>query len=218
MSRPEHLAPPEEFYNADEAKKYAVNSRMREIQTSLTERALELLALPGQDMLLLDVGCGSGLSGECITEAGHQWIGCDISRDMLQQAKEQEVEGDVVVNDMGQVSGAREAPRLASPSDAPPRHHRAFRSARGRLMAVSPFQRCSGCATPTGATPTPTGGSSPFSPRCTAASSVAAAPSCSGTQRTRNRWSWSPRAPCGVAFRVGCWWTTRTRHARRSTS
>ena len=112
MSRPEHLAPPEEFYNADEAKKYAVNSRMREIQTSLTERALELLALPGEDMLLLDVGCGSGLSGECITEAGHQWIGCDISRDMLQQAKEQEVEGDVVVNDMGQVSGAREAPRL----------------------------------------------------------------------------------------------------------
>ena len=62
MSRPEHLAPPEEFYNADEAKKYAVNSRMREIQTSLTERALELLALPGEDMLLLDVGCGSGLS------------------------------------------------------------------------------------------------------------------------------------------------------------
>lgn len=32
---------------------------------------------------LLDVGCGSGLSGECITENGHYWTGCDISKDML---------------------------------------------------------------------------------------------------------------------------------------
>ena len=76
---------------------------MREIQTSLTERALELLALPNEDCFVLDVGCGSGLSGDCLTEAGHHWIGCDISKDMLVVAKEQEVEGDVVLNDMGQV-------------------------------------------------------------------------------------------------------------------
>ena len=46
---------------------------------------------------------GSGLSGDCLTEAGHHWIGCDISKDMLVVAKEQETEGDVVLNDMGQV-------------------------------------------------------------------------------------------------------------------
>jgi 18S rRNA (guanine1575-N7)-methyltransferase len=91
-----------QFYNREEASKYATNSRMREIQTSLTERALELLALPTENCFVLDVGCGSGLSGECITESGHQWIGCDISKDMLMCAKEQEVEGDVMVNDMGQ--------------------------------------------------------------------------------------------------------------------
>eukprot|EP00286_Rhodomonas_abbreviata_P018614 CAMPEP_0181297444 /NCGR_PEP_ID=MMETSP1101-20121128/5241_1 /TAXON_ID=46948 /ORGANISM="Rhodomonas abbreviata, Strain Caron Lab Isolate" /LENGTH=282 /DNA_ID=CAMNT_0023402377 /DNA_START=1 /DNA_END=849 /DNA_ORIENTATION=+ len=102
MSRPEHVAPPEMFYSGEEAKKYATNSRMREIQTTLTERALELLALPYENSMVLDVGCGSGLSGECITEAGHQWIGCDISPDMLQVAKDMEVEGDVMVNDMGQ--------------------------------------------------------------------------------------------------------------------
>ena len=77
---------------------------MREIQTSLTERALELLALPSEDCFVLDVGCGSGLSGECLTENGHHWIGCDISKDMLEIAKEQDVEGDVVLNDMGQVN------------------------------------------------------------------------------------------------------------------
>eukprot|EP00288_Rhodomonas_lens_P015602 CAMPEP_0177714542 /NCGR_PEP_ID=MMETSP0484_2-20121128/13512_1 /TAXON_ID=354590 /ORGANISM="Rhodomonas lens, Strain RHODO" /LENGTH=283 /DNA_ID=CAMNT_0019226473 /DNA_START=22 /DNA_END=873 /DNA_ORIENTATION=- len=102
MSRPEHVAPPEMFYAGEEAKKYATNSRMREIQTTLTERALELLALPQENSLVLDIGCGSGLSGECITEAGHCWIGCDISQDMLAVAKDMEVEGDIMVNDMGQ--------------------------------------------------------------------------------------------------------------------
>jgi cyclopropane fatty-acyl-phospholipid synthase-like methyltransferase len=28
-------------------------------------------------------GCGSGLSGETLTENGHQWIGLDVSQSML---------------------------------------------------------------------------------------------------------------------------------------
>lgn len=74
--RPEHTAPPEIFYNEDEARKYTENSRMIAIQTALTERALELLALPqdGTPKLLLDLGCGSGLSGEALTENGHVWM------------------------------------------------------------------------------------------------------------------------------------------------
>lgn len=45
-------------------------------QETLTERALELLALPddGAPKLLLDLGCGSGLSGECLTKHGHTWV------------------------------------------------------------------------------------------------------------------------------------------------
>ena len=27
--------------------------------------------------------CGSGLSGEALTEAGHHWVGIDISKPML---------------------------------------------------------------------------------------------------------------------------------------
>ena len=107
--RPEHTAPPEIFYNEDEARKYTTNSRMIAIQVpqahldirlgepcgasplsspgvpfrhccclqaQLTERALELLALPddGHSKLLLDLGCGSGLSGAALTEQGHMWV------------------------------------------------------------------------------------------------------------------------------------------------
>lgn len=100
--RPEHQAPPEIFYNSDEARKYTANSRMIEIQQQLSERALELLALPeDKSCYILDVGCGSGLSGESLTDEGHYWIGLDISDSMLDVALEREVEGDLILSDMG---------------------------------------------------------------------------------------------------------------------
>ncbi|XP_022753407.1 probable 18S rRNA (guanine-N(7))-methyltransferase [Durio zibethinus] len=108
-NRPELQAPPEIFYDDAEARKYTSSSRIAEIQTKLSERALELLALPddGVPRLLLDIGCGSGLSGETITENGHQWIGLDISHSMLNVALEKEVEGDLLLGDMGQGLGLR---------------------------------------------------------------------------------------------------------------
>ncbi|KAH7571296.1 hypothetical protein JRO89_XS04G0016600 [Xanthoceras sorbifolium] len=103
-NRPELKAPPEIFYNDVEARKYTSSSRIIEIQAKLSERALELLALPddGVPRLLLDIGCGSGLSGETLSENGHQWIGLDISRSMLDIALEREAEGDLLLKDMGQ--------------------------------------------------------------------------------------------------------------------
>lgn len=50
----------------------------------MTHRALELLALPpGRSAFLLDIGCGSGLSGELLEEEGHVWVGMDIAPSML---------------------------------------------------------------------------------------------------------------------------------------
>lgn len=75
---------------------------MIEIQTKMTERALELLLLPDRPCLLLDIGCGSGISGETISEAGHLWIGYDISPSMLKIANHREVDGDLFLADAGQ--------------------------------------------------------------------------------------------------------------------
>jgi 18S rRNA (guanine1575-N7)-methyltransferase len=73
----------------------------------MTRRALELLDLKSPS-LILDVGCGSGLSGEILSavtpaEGGpHTWIGMDISPAMLDTALERDVEGDLMLADIGQ--------------------------------------------------------------------------------------------------------------------
>jgi predicted TPR repeat methyltransferase len=50
----------------------------------MSYRALELLALPeNETAFLLDIGCGSGLSGEILEDEGHVWVGCDVAPSML---------------------------------------------------------------------------------------------------------------------------------------
>ncbi|KAG7366995.1 methyltransferase [Nitzschia inconspicua] len=89
MSRPELTGHASLFYNEKEARKYNSSSRMINVQREITLRAIELLLLPpDQKSLVLDVGCGSGLSGQVLEEKGHVWVGCDVSRDMLQVAHE----------------------------------------------------------------------------------------------------------------------------------
>ena len=69
----------------------------------MTHRAIELLALPEHrhPALVLDIGCGSGLSGEILTEMGHEWVGFDISPSMLSVGLERDVEGDMILSDAG---------------------------------------------------------------------------------------------------------------------
>lgn len=60
------------------------STRVQNIQAQMTDRALELLQLPpGESCYLLDIGCGSGLSGEILDEDGHVWVGVDIAPSML---------------------------------------------------------------------------------------------------------------------------------------
>ncbi|KAI6184786.1 hypothetical protein M3Y97_00633700 [Aphelenchoides bicaudatus] len=103
MSRPETSGPPELYYNETEAKKYAKNSRIMDIQAEMSERAIQLLELKDPETsFVLDIGCGSGISGSVLTEEGIPWMGVDISAPMLEQAKNfMEVEGDLVLADMG---------------------------------------------------------------------------------------------------------------------
>jgi 18S rRNA (guanine1575-N7)-methyltransferase len=67
----------------------------------MTHRAIELLGLT-EPSFILDIGCGSGLSGEILSEDDHTWIGLDISPSMLDIALQREVEGDLFLSDMGQ--------------------------------------------------------------------------------------------------------------------
>ena len=111
MSRPELTGHASLFYDEKEARKYDSSSRMIGIQREITERAIELLRLdPNLPAFVLDVGCGSGLSGQVLEEKGHAWIGCDVSRDMLNVAKERmqdegeeedKIIGDLLHHDMG---------------------------------------------------------------------------------------------------------------------
>lgn len=81
----------------------SISTRIIEIQEEMSERAYELLLLPEDEKcLILDVGCGSGLSGSVLEENGHYWIGIDISKSMLDVALEREVEGELILGDMGE--------------------------------------------------------------------------------------------------------------------
>ncbi|KAI9800571.1 MAG: hypothetical protein M1833_003229 [Piccolia ochrophora] len=107
MSRPEDNLPPDLYYSASESHKYTTSSRIQSIQSSMTLRALSLLSLSSPS-LILDVGCGSGLSGSILSSTSpsnggpHTWIGMDISSSMLSTALERSVAGDMLLADIGQ--------------------------------------------------------------------------------------------------------------------
>ena len=68
---------------------YDLSTRIQQIQSDMTQRALELLNLPddGVPKFLLDIGCGSGLSGEILDELGHYWVGVDVAPSMLGECR-----------------------------------------------------------------------------------------------------------------------------------
>ncbi|CDF35166.1 unnamed protein product [Chondrus crispus] len=100
--RPEHMAPATEFYSAKGAAKYAASSRMSVIQTALATRCFELLALPpSPPALLLDIGTGTGIAGNILSDQGHHWVGSDVSENMLQKALDDDVPGDLMLADAG---------------------------------------------------------------------------------------------------------------------
>ena len=96
MSRaPREVVRPEERAGGDADKYYdrRVTEAYTELnvrtQSELTARCLDMLCLEGdaRDAALLDIGCGSGLSGETLTRHGYRaWVGIDASAAMLERA------------------------------------------------------------------------------------------------------------------------------------
>lgn len=126
MGRPENEMPPQCFYDEKEATKYTNCTRIIKIQSEMSERCLELLNIPDLTLtppqkgpqtpqtiteflnspknpqFILDLGCGSGLSGDMISQYGHLWWGFDISPNMLDIALQRDTPGEIMLSDLGQ--------------------------------------------------------------------------------------------------------------------
>ncbi|KAM0687556.1 hypothetical protein COBT_001201 [Conglomerata obtusa] len=94
MTKPENdILPPQLHYRS--SKSYALSSRLNKIQRQITQRCLKHLEVEN-NALILDLGCGTGISGREISRNGYMWIGCDISRDMLNEAVQGEFGEDCI--------------------------------------------------------------------------------------------------------------------------
>jgi len=81
LTSTKHTAP---YRVLSKSKCRICSTRIQQIQADMTYRALELLNLPpSEPAFLLDIGCGSGLSGEILDEEGYVWAGVDIAPSML---------------------------------------------------------------------------------------------------------------------------------------
>ncbi|KAK1349412.1 putative methyltransferase [Hamiltosporidium tvaerminnensis] len=66
----------------------------------MTERCIELCEI-SKDHLILDLGCGSGISGCVLSQYEYIWIGTDISHSMLKICKNKEFAFDLCRSDIG---------------------------------------------------------------------------------------------------------------------
>ena len=85
-------------FQGNNAEVYENRSGLKKIKVSATKRALQLISFKSNSSIL-DVGCGTGWSTEVILDAGFDVVGVDISRDMLEIARNKRnlnvVEGDL---------------------------------------------------------------------------------------------------------------------------
>lgn len=85
MGKPEHSGQ-KVYYQGETAQIYNQSSSLNNIQGRITERCLKIIKDP-EGALILDIGCGSGISTERILDNGNYVIGVDISEEMLRLAQ-----------------------------------------------------------------------------------------------------------------------------------
>lgn len=98
---PELAGPADLYYNEEESRRYTKSSRIIKVQMEITNRAIELLEIEKEHPLVLDLGCGSGHSGQAVRERGYEWVGVDISPSMLSIARESCESLGLVLSDLG---------------------------------------------------------------------------------------------------------------------
>ncbi|EOB11747.1 methyltransferase [Nosema bombycis CQ1] len=98
---PELEAPAEIYYDNENAFKYDTNTSLQTIQREITLKCIDLLEIKERGFVL-DIGCGSGISGSVLSELNLPWIGVDISDDMLKLCKEKEEALEICKMDIGE--------------------------------------------------------------------------------------------------------------------
>ena len=82
---PDSTTAADTHYDVKEAARYTQRNAL--LQHELASSCLDLFTWRAgealQSRLLLDLGCGSGLSAASIEAAGHTWVGVDVAREML---------------------------------------------------------------------------------------------------------------------------------------
>ena len=71
------------YYNKENISKYANSKSLMRIQEKMTIRTLELLNLPEQNSLILDLGSGVGFVGMYLNEVGYKTVAIDIISEFL---------------------------------------------------------------------------------------------------------------------------------------
>ena len=124
------MAPAEVFYDGTEAKKYTSSSRIIDVQAQMAHRCIELMALPpGHRCFILDIGCGSGLSGG-------EWAGLPCAR--LTTLRHGQLHARSPM--LPALAGLAAGPRHQRPSLATPRGVGAHGVARAAGSAPSAFR------------------------------------------------------------------------------
>lgn len=98
---PEFTNPPQLYYDEKESRKYSQNTRIAKIQAEITQRAIQLLEVEEKNPFILDIGCGSGLSGKILAEKEYEWVGIDVSDSMLTLAQSSVPNSGLVCHDIG---------------------------------------------------------------------------------------------------------------------
>lgn len=87
MKPERQFLPAEEYYKKPQS--YSHLTRINNIQKIITRQCMEFLNLK-RNSFVLDIGCGTGISGRELASDGHEWIGCDISFNMLKENENDE--------------------------------------------------------------------------------------------------------------------------------
>lgn len=83
IDQPAHL-----YYTGENVDKATSGQHYVAVQEKLTTRAIELIGLDQATIpkMVLDVGCGSAISGHILQEMNHMFVGVDVAPEMLMNA------------------------------------------------------------------------------------------------------------------------------------